>query len=574
MDPPTPPLEDAPAQTRRSHRAGRAVGVRHARPTPEPAPPLPAPTGLPDSQSSASAVPAPLLQTLYDFLSTSLTPAPAGEGDAISEAARSHLSLLLPGTPLCRADFANPWSPANPEGDLLAAERFAQLTDAVPTLTAVHVENGLCLDRLYGQLVCSDIFSDPNSVAPPAKSVMFLRGRFFAARRPPDQAGSRPEAPARAAPPAARRIQRADLSRLRMLSPAQILLQGVGALPPAVREAFKLLYRETVEYDDAGARIHVLGSSLRYEEYRAHKLRYESAALRLMAINQSLDACEPSVRQEWETQAGLLARSVEQLRQLVMTAEAKMIEAAVCTRDAASARGGNVGVFFDAARLHYELTKRRGVLNPYAYWHASQAFPGNWLDRDAEYAEARIAPGPRHTQETSPRHVISPEKEEGLWRLGTEQKGGWTARGLSPRTRDLRISFGFQRVQIVRPWLQSMLLHMGSWSQPGQKRNGYSTGSIEDNTGSFPLLPTAMLVARDVEVTAAWSDEDRAVLQSGIGEGNRLALGPFVLSGSYGSGAKEYRVASTLQEGTVRVPGLQLIGWIGEVVPACPPLDG
>jgi hypothetical protein len=523
------------------------------------------------------------MQSLYDFLAASLTTAPSGEGavDAavplpLHDAAHSHLSLLLPGTPLCSADFKNPWSPANPDGDLLAAERFAHLTDAIPALTPVHVESGQSLDRLYGQLVGSDIFSDPSAAAPPPKSVpyAFSRNRFFASRRPADQVGVRPELPVRAAPTGALRILRADLSRLRMLSPAQILLQGVGALPPAAREAFKLLHHETVDYDDAGSRIHVLGNSLRHDEYRANKLRYEGAVLRSVAHKLSLDACEPDVRQEWETRARLLAGPLGHLRQLLTTTEARGLEAAVGARDAASARGGTVGVFFDAARLHYELTKRRGVLHPYACWHASQAFPGNWLDQDAEYAEARVAPEPLRTKERPPLHVIAPEAEQALWHIGTAHKGSWTPRSLSLRTRDLRISFRFQRVQIIRPWLQSMLLRLGSWSQPGQKRNAYSTGSVEDNTGSFPLLPVAMLVARDVEITAAWSGDDQALLETSIAEGSRLALGPFVLSGSYGEGSREYRVASSLDGKTIRVPGPQLIGWIGEVLPACPPLDG
>lgn len=522
------------------------------------------------------------MQSLYDFLAASLTTAPSGEGATgealplpLHDAEHSHLSLLLPGMPLCSADFMNPWSPANPDGDLLAAERFAHLTDAIPALTPVHVESGRSLDRLYGQLVGSDVFSDPSAAAPAAKSLPhpFNRSRFFAARRPADQVGVRPELPARTTT-GALRIQRADLSRLRMLSPAQILLQGVGTLPPAAREAFKLLHHETVDYDDAGARIQVLGDSLRHEEYRAHKLRYEEAVLRAVSLQLSLDACEPDVRPEWEARARLLASPLGHLRQLVMTAEARLLEAAVGARDAASARGGTVGVFFDAARLHYELTKRRGVLHPYACWHVSKAFPGNWLDAEAAYAEARIAPDLRRTKERSPRHVIAPEAEEGLWQVGAAHKGSWTPRGLSPQTRDLRISFGFQRVQIIRPWLQSMLLRMGSWSQPGQKRNAYSTGSSQDNTGTFPLLPVAMLVARDVEITAAWSRDDQALLRSSIAAGDRLALGPFVLSGSYGAGVREYRVASSLDERTVRVPGPQLIGWIGEVIPACPPLDG
>ena len=204
---------------------------------------------------------------------------------------------------------------------------------------------------------------------------------------------------------------------------------------------------------------------------------------------------------------------------------------------------------------------------------SSQAAPSDWYEPRAEYAEAQVRLG-RHPDRSPQGGDSGTALHQGLWRLGSARQGAWTERALSPRTENLGVSFGFQRVQILRPWLQNMLLGLGSWSQPGQRRNTYSTGSADGNLGCFPLLPVAMIVARDIAITADWDPEDKELLAASIADGSRLSLGPFAISGSYGASSRENRLGARIDDQTVRVPGLQLIGWISELVPACPPLDG
>lgn len=525
---------------------------------------------FPSRSPAVPGMPA-LFAPLYDFLSDSLTAAQPDGEPAIVDALRSHLSLLFPGMPLAAGAFVNPWSPKNPEGDQLAAENLARLSDGVPTFSPVHTESGQSLDKVYGRLVCADVFSDPSASAEPRKAAAYSRRtRLFAPRRPVAPGGLRPVAADRAASERAIRIERAGLARLQLLSPAQIGIQALAALPVAARDALKLLVHEAVDYDATGARIRVLDSSPRHEEYLQHRRQYEAAVLVLMARYRSLPACDAVDRQRWVAQAPGLEATLTKLRQRLISRDALQLEAALRVRDAASVRGGSVGVLFDAARLRYELTKRRGVQNPFALWHACQAAPGNWYEPSAEYAEARVLLGRPVSQADTGRT----ERALGMWRIGCPGQGGWSEQALSPNTRSLRVSFTFQRVQILRPWFEYTLLGLGSWSHTGQKRNTYSTGSGTDNAGSFPLLPVAMIVARDVELTADWSPEDQELLTSCLTQGRRLALGPFVLSGSYGSGKEEYRLPSSQRDRTVRAPGLQLLGWLSDIVPASPPLDG
>ena len=167
----------------------------------------------------------------------------------------------------------------------------------------MYEETGQSLDQLFGRLVCADVFSEPSVGTPQRRNnSLAAKMRAFPARRPADQVGVRTPVPVRAIREHAVRVQRADLSRLQMLSPAQILQQGMTALPLDVRDALKLLVHEAVDYDGAGARIKVLEDSPRYREYLVHRLRYESAALRFMAGYLSQRARQAAARQDWSAQ--------------------------------------------------------------------------------------------------------------------------------------------------------------------------------------------------------------------------------------------------------------------------------
>lgn len=150
-------------------------------------------------------------------------------------------------------------TPKNPDGDLLAAENLVRLTDGVPELSPVHRESGQSLDKVYGRLVCADVFSDPSVGAVSHKAPGYKpRTPVFASRRPADLAGLRPALPPRVHSEQAIRIERAGLARLQLLSPAQIGLQAMAALPASARDALKILVHEAVDYDAAGARIRVV----------------------------------------------------------------------------------------------------------------------------------------------------------------------------------------------------------------------------------------------------------------------------------------------------------------------------
>jgi hypothetical protein len=138
-------------------------------------------------------------------------------------------------------------------------------------------------------------------------------------------------------------------------------------------------------------------------------------------------------------------------------------------------------------------------------------------------------------------------------------------------TTDIEIKFKLGRIEIRRPWLNPSILTLDGWSVPGRVKDSYSNGkNDESNQGIFPLLPTAFLIARDIEITANWGTTDYRRAESSTSASAGVGWGPFTLSGSYNSGQTDITFQSEFDGRTIKVPGIQIIGWFSTVVPKSP----
>ena len=83
-------------------------------------------------------------------------------------------------------------------------------------------------------------------------------------------------------------------------------------------------------------------------------------------------------------------------------------------------------------------------------------------------------------------------------------KGGKTVKTTAKDEKGLSISCKVKTVDIVRPWMDTALFDYTSISIASAKAGQWSTGKMEPaNQGSFPLLPTSMVLATDIAVTAS-----------------------------------------------------------------------
>ncbi len=71
-------------------------------------------------------------------------------------------------------------------------------------------------------------------------------------------------------------------------------------------------------------------------------------------------------------------------------------------------------------------------------------------------------------------------------------------------TQDVKIHLKVRSVQINRPWIDLSALKIQNWGIPGEGPGAWSTGVLDSsNDGSFPLLSTRMIVAKDITITSS-----------------------------------------------------------------------
>ena len=120
-------------------------------------------------------------------------------------------------------------------------------------------------------------------------------------------------------------------------------------------------------------------------------------------------------------------------------------------------------------------------------------------------------------------------------------------------TEQFGISVDICLVNLQRPWLSDAFLNVRGWFIPGFEKGEFSNGNDQED-GPFAILPTACILIRNLQITATWSEADRAVVEQAAN------LGTFSLFGrSFDSNTA-----------TLAVPGMQSIAWVCEPMPLLP----
>ena len=124
----------------------------------------------------------------------------------------------------------------------------------------------------------------------------------------------------------------------------------------------------------------------------------------------------------------------------------------------------------------------------------------------------------------------------------------------APTSTGFRIEMSYAVVTLRRAWLDTSWWSNPHWHAPGVAEGSWSAGDVGVADQLLAAVPVALVVVKDVHISASWTGEDQ----------QRLAalpptLGPFALAGG------------RVSDGTVTIPGIQVIGWLCKVPPTLPP---
>ena len=94
------------------------------------------------------------------------------------------------------------------------------------------------------------------------------------------------------------------------------------------------------------------------------------------------------------------------------------------------------------------------------------------------------------------------DRKEGLVSVGGGYSNEEGNSSLAVDGSNLEISFKIRKVTIQRPWMDPAVLQYPIVGIKGLPSGAWSSGELDGKTnkGSFPLIPTAMIVAKDVVI--------------------------------------------------------------------------
>lgn len=238
------------------------------------------------------------------------------------------------------------------------------------------------------------------------------------------------------------------------------------------------------------------------------------------------------------------------------------------------------------------------ALNPNPWWEAlrnrfvnaaagnpfepSTTYPDySWFSGDAGWTEFTFTQEDVTRQETS--SAVSGgggvEAGWGLWRVSGSAEYSRETRASSSDTTGISISMDLMRATIRRAWLDPLVFRAHTWRWgEGATLHGdlISNGAFvpgEERAGLMPLLPTGVIVARNVKIEGQFSHEDQTIVEEALTTEASVGWGPFAISGHYSQSR-----GSAVSHGSVEATGIsnpspQIIGFFCDVLPLCPSPD-
>ncbi|MFD5098917.1 hypothetical protein [Streptomyces albidochromogenes] len=239
-----------------------------------------------------------------------------------------------------------------------------------------------------------------------------------------------------------------------------------------------------------------------------------------------------------------------------------------------------VNSVFARAKTNFEKSGYElGV--PDATYHPVRVYPSTWASADAarsNWPTLTITHKETETDKTEEERNLTADGGfgNGFWGWNIDSEGGGEIKRdkLHKNTKNLKISFKYALCSISRSWFDATLFHLPNWSAP------FRAGGISDGTRSqpstqhaLPMVPTAFLCVRDVEISADWGDDVKDYLSAANHQKIGVGFGPFKLAGYAENNKNETtHQAVTFDGDTLKQPGLQIVAWVHEILPYSPPV--
>lgn len=449
---------------------------------------------------------------IYRRILDSLTSQSDSARPPVKDPKKNTLLMCAPSMAIAKADFEDPWTPGNIHGSQASAVHAADLADVIPDRDATQFNRS---DKKITETYSLVVSATPLNEDPPPDIVKQF-----------DQAQA-------------------------------LLYRRVKDVDPETG-------------DDLGT-THLAPTKL-FADYTKNKASYDTA---VAAHTEAFLAAQRNEDQkaEWPLRAAKYNASVTDAHNQLVAAGGEKVSAALATL--ATSSGHAVQKAFDQAK---QLFTRYAVeLDSRPVWR-SNLLPSAWYDPAGDAGWSRVSFSSeditRHSDSEALNWAEKTKWSAGLWSAGADAEGKSASSNVGAENGSMKIEYDFTTVTIDRPWMNLTLLSLPNWSLEGVPPGGISMGSTDAKSETdemWPLLPTAFIAVRNVQITANWSKQDMANIDKAIKGDANVSLGPFSLSGSTDWSSKKSDFHSVLQGNTITVPGVHIIAFMCHHIPYSPP---
>jgi len=461
-----------------------------------------------------------VLQGIYDRLFDAITYQPSGGVNPFTEA-ETFIHFSKNAAVDVRA-FTNPRTPSNPLGDLKASEEFSRMVDVVSPLALEWENSGDKLSKNY-----SEIVNSANTATKPDKSQEEMYKKAYDYLRP----------------------------------------------------------EKTEKNPFTGKKVTARTDSQDYIDYETNMDDYVSAiAAYRSAYNLYLDDLESVDREisskadrAWQTKAPMLENEIKKTFRKLSAGNAKYVKQALEILRTTVNDGIRTAITTaqDSVGEDRQFSSSLGIDEK---WLFSYPSPANWTDEKAlNFTEFKLSGGNTKIRSKSTEHKFSVDTNLnfGLWRVKASSGGDFKNSNSSTDKDSLEIRAKIAKVDIKRPWFSESIFRLGDWYTNMKNKDEISNGQVNSSNKDnyIPMYPVAFIVARDIIIKADFSHEDEEHITQSTSSSASVGYGPFSIGGNYGYGKTEDSFNSDYQNGEIRVPGMQIIGWVSRVIPASPKMN-
>ncbi|MBV8688234.1 MAG: hypothetical protein JOZ90_08600 [Alphaproteobacteria bacterium] len=404
------------------------------------------------------------------------------------------------------ADFANAFSPVNPNGDMRAAEAFSRMVDVVPAPQVLWSDSTKRVSDVYNTIV-----RNANSTA--------------------------------------------------AVDPNQLKTYNM---------AFNFLNTTQTMTDFMGNSTTQTVPSGIYKTYQVNLQSYIAAISSYRLTFNNYDLSDPKQQREWIAKEPVLSAAVNAAwNNLQQSGAPLVIQALNALTTTVNSASRDVISQAQQAMRNAALASMTVGSPP---WYLAYATPSDWADASEAQNMTTMSISSSTLNQSADSSFDSWSSGAsggwGLWSVGGSASGSSSTQTFQSQATSFNLTATIGVVRIYRPWYNPILFQMQNWSVEGIPTDGISDGK---GGGLMPLVPTALIVARNFQLSGTFSTEEKSHIESAVSGGASVGWGPFQVGGSYSHSESHDRLNTTFDGTTITVPGIQVIGYVNSVTPSSPP---